>query len=57
VASRYVAAFGYVAANMPQMVAVDFGGVPGRFVRVELAGTNQLQLAEVQVMGWAPGVL
>jgi hypothetical protein len=57
VASRYVAAFGYVAANMPQMVAVDFGGATGRFVRVELAGTNQLQLAEVQVIGWAPGVL
>jgi hypothetical protein len=28
---------------------------PGRFVRVQLAGTNQLQLAEVQVMGWPAG--
>ena len=41
--------------NSPQLFPVGIGGVPGRYVRVQLAGTNQLQLAEVQVMGWPAG--
>jgi YVTN family beta-propeller protein len=55
VSKQYVANTGYVFGNSPQLFPVGFGGVPGRFVRVQLAGTNQLQLAEVQVMGWPAG--
>jgi len=51
----YTANTGYVMGNSPQLYAVDVGGVQGRYVRVQLAGTNQLALAEVQVMGWAAG--
>lgn len=32
-------------------VSIPFGGVRGRYVRVQLSGTNYLSLAEVQVMG------
>ena len=32
-------------------------GVTGRYVRVQLAGTNNLSLAEVQVLGWPAGGL
>jgi hypothetical protein len=35
--------------------SVGAGGVQGRYVRVALAGTTDLQLAEVQVMGWPQG--
>jgi hypothetical protein len=55
VAKQYVTTTGYVAANSPQEYSVGLGPVSGRFVRVQLAGTNQLQLAEVQVMGWPAG--
>ena len=51
----YTANTGYVAGNSPQQYSVGSGGVSGRYVRVQLAGTNQLQLAEVQVMGWPAG--
>ena len=51
----YTANTGYVAGNSPQEYSVGLGGVAGRYVRVQLAGTNQLQLAEVQVMGWPAG--
>ena len=55
VSAHYVANTGYVAGNEPQLYAVGIGGVQGRYVRVQLAGTNQLQLAEVKVMGWPAG--
>jgi hypothetical protein len=57
VTARYVATSGLVAGNSPQELTVDVGGVSGRYVRVQLVGTNQLALAEVQVMGRpaAPG--
>lgn len=32
-------------------VAISAGGAQGRYVRVQLSGTNYLELAEVQVMG------
>jgi hypothetical protein len=41
--------------NSPQLYSVNVGAVQGRYVRVQLAGTNQLALAEVQVMGWPAG--
>jgi len=52
---QYFANSGYVFGNSPQEFTVGVGGVLGRYVRVQLAGTNQLQLAEVQVMGWPAG--
>jgi hypothetical protein len=55
VSAHYVGNTGYVAGNEPQLYAVGVGGAQGRFVRVQLAGTNQLQLAEVEVMGWTAG--
>ncbi len=48
----YTANTGYVMGNSPQLYSVNVGAVQGRYVRVQLAGTNQLQLAEVQVLGW-----
>jgi len=51
----YTANTGYVGGNSPQEYSVGIGGVSGRYIRVQLAGTNQLQLAEVQVMGWPAG--
>jgi len=51
----YTANTGYVGGNSPQESSYNIGGVPGRYVRVQLAGTNQLQLAEVQVLGWPAG--
>ncbi len=51
----YTANTGFVMGNSPQLYAVNLGAVPGRYVRVQLAGTNQLALAEVQVMGWPAG--
>jgi hypothetical protein len=57
----YTTTTGYVMGNSPQLYSVSVGGsvsaggVPGRYVRVQLAGTNQLALAEVQVMGWPAG--
>jgi YVTN family beta-propeller protein len=51
----YTANTGYVMGNSPQLYSVNVGAVQGRYVRVQLAGTNQLALAEVQVMGWAAG--
>jgi hypothetical protein len=55
VTQRYVATTGFVAGNALQAFAVGVGGVQGRYVRVALAGTNDLQLAEVEVMGWPVG--
>ena len=55
VTQKYVATTGFVAANMPQEYTVGIGGVQGRFVRIQLAGTSELALAEVQVMGWPLG--
>ncbi len=55
VSARYVGNTGYVAGREPQLYGVGVGGVQGRYVRVQLAGTNQLQLAEVAVMGWPAG--
>jgi hypothetical protein len=55
VTQLYTATSGYVAGNSPQELIVGAGGVQGRYVRVALAGTNYLQLAEVQVMGWPVG--
>jgi hypothetical protein len=49
-----VATTGFVAGNSPQEFS-GAGGVQGRYVRVALAGTNDLQLAEVEVMGWPVG--
>ena len=51
----YTANTGYVMGNSPQLYSVNVGGVQGRYVRVQLAATNQLQLAEVQVLGWPAG--
>jgi len=51
----YTANTGYVMGNSPQLYAVNVGGAQGRYVRVQLAGTNQLALAEVAVMGWPAG--
>jgi YVTN family beta-propeller protein len=51
----YTANTGYVGGNSPQESSYSIGGVAGRYVRVQLAGTNQLQLAELQVMGWPAG--
>jgi hypothetical protein len=51
----YTANTGYVMGNSPQLYSVNVGAVQGRFVRVQLAGTNQLALAEVEVMGWPAG--
>jgi YVTN family beta-propeller protein len=51
----YTANTGYVMGNSPQLYSVNVGGVQGRYVRVQLAGTNQLALAEVRVMGWPAG--
>jgi uncharacterized protein (TIGR03437 family) len=35
--------------------SINFGGLQGRYVRVQLTGANNLSLAEVQVFGaWAP---
>jgi len=51
----YTATTGYVMGNSPQLYSVGVRGVQGRYVRVQLAGTNQLALAEVQVMGWPAG--
>ncbi len=55
VSRQYVAAAGYVHENITQLLSVDFNGATGRYVRVQLAGSNALHLAEVKVMGWAPG--
>jgi hypothetical protein len=61
VAQVYTTTTGYVMGNSPQLYSVSaggsvsIGGVQGRYVRVQLAGTNQLALAEVQVMGWPAG--
>jgi hypothetical protein len=55
VSAQYVGNTGFVAGNEPQLYAVGMGGAQGRYVRVQLAGTNQLQLAEVAVMGWPAG--
>jgi DNA-binding beta-propeller fold protein YncE len=43
------------ARELMQASSVGAGGVKGRYVRVALAGTNYLQLAEVRVMGWPVG--
>jgi hypothetical protein len=51
----YTANTGYVMGNSPQLYSVNVGSVQGRYVRVQLAGTNQLALAEVEVMGWPAG--
>jgi hypothetical protein len=51
----YTANTGYVMGNSPQLYSVNIGAVQGRYVRVQLAGINQLSLAEVQVMGWPAG--
>jgi len=51
----YTANTGFVMGNSPQLYSVNVGTVEGRFVRVQMAGTNQLALAEVQVMGWPAG--
>jgi hypothetical protein len=55
VAQVYTANTGFVMGNSPQLYSVNVGAVQGRYVRVQLAGTNQLALAEVQVMGWPAG--
>jgi hypothetical protein len=55
VSQVYTANTGYVMGNSPQLYSVSVGAVQGRYVRVQLAGTNQLALAEVQVMGWPAG--
>jgi hypothetical protein len=55
VTSQYVANTGYVGGNSPQEYVVGFAPTAGRFVRVQLAGTGELGLAEVQVMGWPEG--
>ncbi len=55
VTSTYVANTGFVQGNSPQLVTVGIGGVAGRYVRIQLAGENQLALSEVQVMGWPAG--
>ena len=55
VTSVYTANTGFVMGNAPQLYAVNLGAVQGRYVRVQLAGSNQLALAEVQVMGWPAG--
>jgi hypothetical protein len=51
----YTANTGFVMGNSPQLYSVNVGDAEGRYVRVQLAGTNQLALAEVQVMGWPAG--
>jgi DNA-binding beta-propeller fold protein YncE len=51
----YTANTGYVMGNSPQLYSVNVGPIQGRYVRVQLAGTNQLALAEVEVMGWPAG--
>ena len=51
----YTANTGYVMGNSPQLYSVNVGAVQGRYVRVQLAGTNQVALAEVEVMGWPAG--
>ena len=51
----YTANTGFVMGNEPQLYSVNVGALPGRYVRVQLAGINQLALAEVQVMGWPAG--
>jgi hypothetical protein len=55
VTAQYVANTGYVAGNEPQRYTVGLGAVQGRYVRVQLAGQNELALAEVEVMGWPAG--
>jgi hypothetical protein len=55
VARVYTANTGFVMGNSPQLYSVNLGDAEGRYVRVQLAGTNQLALAEVQVMGWPAG--
>ena len=55
VTTVYTANTGYVMGNSPQLYSVNVGTVQGRYVRVQLAGSNQLALAEVQVMGWPAG--
>jgi YVTN family beta-propeller protein len=51
----YTANTGFVMGNSPQLYSVSLGAVQGRYVRVQLAGSNQLALAEVEVMGWPAG--
>lgn len=51
----YTANTGYVMGHSPQLYSVSVGPVQARYVRVQLAGTNQLALAEVAVMGWPAG--
>ena len=55
VTAVYTANTGFVMGNAPQLYSVNVGTVHGRYVRVQLAGSNQLALAEVQVLGWPAG--
>ena len=43
----------YTPGTAPAHLSLPAGGVPARYVRVQLRGTNALSLAEVQVFGWA----
>jgi hypothetical protein len=43
----------YVAETVGWPTTVSFGGRPGRYVRVQLRGSDYLSLAEVEVMGRA----
>jgi hypothetical protein len=42
---------GHQTAEPSPSTTIPIGGVPGRYVRVQLAGSNYLSLAEVQIFG------